>query len=70
MIDKNRFLNGAVHIHSTLSHDGTMPCEQPARFLKDKGYDFAALTEYSCDMSNNSIKELGNRCEIYQSVIL
>lgn len=57
MTDKQT-LKGAVHLHTTLSHDGVMSLAQLAAFLKGKGYDYMALTEHSYDVDDESMQSL------------
>ena len=49
---------GAIHLHTTYSHDGVLTLEELARFLRDRGYDFMAVTEHSQDMTAESLVEL------------
>jgi len=53
-----RIFKGALHLHTTLSHDGLMSLEELAAFLKGKGYDYLALTEHSYDVDKNSMRLL------------
>lgn len=61
--NKTKRLRGAIHLHTKLSHDGTLTLEQLADFLKGKGYDFAAITEHSYDIDQHAIDELARECE-------
>jgi hypothetical protein len=61
------YLKGAVHLHTDLSHDGTMTIEQLASFLKSKGYDFIAITEHSYDVDYGAMMELSNKAESLSS---
>jgi hypothetical protein len=61
--NKVKELRGAIHLHTKLSHDGTLTLEQLAGFLKSKGYNFAAITEHSYDIDQQSIDELARECE-------
>jgi len=61
--NKIKGLRGAIHLHTKLSHDGTLTLEQLADFLKSRGYDFAAITEHSYDIDQQSIDELARECE-------
>lgn len=62
--NKTKKLRGAIHLHTKLSHDGTLTLEQLADFLKSKGYDFAAITEHSYDIDQQSIDGLTRECEL------
>lgn len=54
----NNLYKGAIHLHTNISHDGTMSSSQLAAFLKTRGYDFIAITEHSYDLDDRSIKML------------
>lgn len=61
-MDNNlKYLKGAIHLHTNLSHDGTISIEQLAAFLKSKGYNFIAITEHSYDVDNNAMQYLSNK---------
>jgi hypothetical protein len=51
-------LIGALHMHTVLSHDGTMTLDFLADFLQNRGYDFIAVTEHSYDLDDRAIKTL------------
>lgn len=51
-------IKGAVHIHSTLSRDGTMTIAELARYFKDKGYQFLAMGEHAEDMTEAKVETL------------
>lgn len=53
-----RRYKGAVHLHTTLSHDGVLTLPELARFIRSKGYDFMAVTEHSQDMTETKLAEL------------
>jgi len=55
---ETRTFKGALHLHTTLSHDGAMSLEELVAFLKNKGYDYLALTEHSYDVDNDSVRSL------------
>lgn len=55
-------IKGAVHIHSKLSHDGTMSVEELARFYREKGYHFVAMSEHSQDINQTKADELRRAC--------
>jgi hypothetical protein len=56
-------LRGAIHVHTTLSHDGTLSLEQLVEFLKKQRFDFVAITEHSYDINQQSIAALAAECE-------
>jgi len=61
------YLKGALHLHTDLSHDGTMPIDQLASFLKSKGYDFIAITEHSYDVDYEAMRGLADKAEALSS---
>jgi len=56
------WLRGIIHVHTTLSHDGTLTLNELAKFFKDRGYDFLAITEHSYDINQESIDMLVADC--------
>ncbi len=51
-------VRGALHVHSTLSRDGTMTIAELASFFKQKGYHFLAMGEHAEDMDQTKIAAL------------
>lgn len=51
-------IKGALHVHSTLSHDGTMTIGELARFYSRRGYHFVALTEHAEDLDEHGMEML------------
>lgn len=51
-------IRGALHIHSTLSRDGTMTIADLAAYFKDKGYHFLAMGEHAEDMTEAKVQTL------------
>ncbi len=51
-------LKGALHVHSTLSHDGTLSIAELAGWYRSRGYDFIALGEHSQDMDEKKIAQM------------
>jgi hypothetical protein len=45
-------LRGAIHLHTTLSHDGALSLEQLVDLLKKRGHSFIAITEHSYDIDD------------------
>lgn len=62
-----KYLKGALHLHTDLSHDGVMPVEKLASFLKSKGYDFIAITEHSYDVDYEAMRALADKAEALSS---
>jgi hypothetical protein len=56
-------LRGAIHVHTTLSHDGTLGLDELAKFLKGHNYDFVAITEHSYDINQESIDKFVVDCQ-------
>jgi hypothetical protein len=55
-------VKGALHIHSTLSHDGTLSVRELSRFYSEKGYHFLAMSEHSEDMDERKAGQLQKSC--------
>jgi hypothetical protein len=51
-------LRGALHLHTTVSHDGKMNLSELSEFLKLRDYNFIAVTEHSYDITQDSIDKL------------
>jgi hypothetical protein len=51
-------IRGALHIHSTLSRDGTMTIAELARYFKKKGYQFLAMGEHAEDLDDAKVQAL------------
>ena len=58
-----KFLKGALHIHTTLSSDGTLSLNQVKYLLKRKKIDFAIITEHSQNMNRHSFSNLVSECK-------
>ncbi len=56
-------IKGAVHIHSTLSHDGKMPLADLRSFFLAKGYRFLGISEHAEDMNSEKVHRLVEECE-------
>jgi hypothetical protein len=57
-MEKRLKLRGAIHMHTTLSYDGTMSLAELAKFLKYKGFNFMAITEHSQDVNEDMMIKL------------
>ncbi len=51
-------IRGALHVHSSLSHDGTLTISELARWYRDHGYHFIALGEHSQDVDETKLRSL------------
>lgn len=51
-------IRGALHVHSTLSRDGTMTIAELARYFKQKGYQFVAMGEHAEDLDSAKVQAL------------
>lgn len=58
-----KYLKGAIHLHTDLSHDGRLTLAQLSDFLKNKGYDYIAITEHSYDVDDKSMENLAIEAE-------
>jgi hypothetical protein len=54
-------IRGALHVHSKLSHDGTMTIVELASWYKRHGYQFIAIGEHAQDLDEGKRQEL---CEM------
>jgi hypothetical protein len=55
-------IRGALHIHSTLSHDGTLTIAELAQWYRRYGYRFIALGEHAQDMDEVKIAAMKEQC--------
>lgn len=62
-----RKLKGAVHIHTSVSYDGTMSLKEISSFLKKKKFDFVLITEHSENVSNGVMDRLTEECKRFSS---
>lgn len=51
-------IRGALHIHSILSHDGTMTIPDLASWYRARAYDFIAIGEHSQDLDEAKVEGL------------
>jgi hypothetical protein len=51
-------IEGALHVHSSLSHDGQMTVAEIAAFYHARGYHFVCMAEHSEDMDAVKLKAL------------
>lgn len=52
------FARGALHVHSRLSHDGTLTIPELAQLYRRKGYQFLAMGEHAEDLDEAKAKRL------------
>jgi predicted metal-dependent phosphoesterase TrpH len=64
---KRRKLRGALHIHSSISYDGTMSVEELSFFFRKRRFDFLLLTEHSENVSNEVMNKLIDECKRFSS---
>lgn len=55
-------VKGALHVHSTLSHDGTLTIPELAMWYKPRGYHFIAIGEHSQDLDEGKVELLKEQC--------
>jgi hypothetical protein len=55
-------VHGAVHTHTTHSHDGKLSTRELAKLFRIKGFHFVAVTEHSQDMSEEKAALLRDEC--------
>lgn len=51
-------IRGALHVHSKLSHDGTMTVEELVHWYKRNGYQFLAMGEHAEDLDEAKVEAL------------
>ena len=49
-------IKGALHVHSILSHDGTMTIAELAAWYRNKGYQFIAIGDHSQDLDEAAVE--------------
>ncbi len=54
-------IRGALHVHSTLSRDGTMTIAELVEWYRRKGYQFLAMGEHAEDLDEAKARELENQ---------
>lgn len=54
---------GALHVHSTFSHDGTLGIAELAAWYRGHGFNFVAMGEHSQDMDQQKVERLVRECE-------
>jgi predicted ATP-grasp superfamily ATP-dependent carboligase len=59
---KKKFLKGALHVHTTLSSDGTLSLAQVECLLEKREFDFAMITEHSQDVNREAFSNLVSEC--------
>jgi hypothetical protein len=57
MMANRQVYQGALHLHTDLSHDGRMSFDELTSFLKEKGYQFMTITEHSYDVTQEQMDE-------------
>jgi predicted metal-dependent phosphoesterase TrpH len=55
-------IKGALHVHSTLSNDGTLTFAELAAWYRPRGYQFVAIGEHSQDMDAAKVEILKKQC--------
>lgn len=53
---------GALHVHSTFSHDGTLSIAELAAWYRSHGFNFVAMGEHSQDMDLAKVEGLVREC--------
>ena len=64
---KRRKLKGALHVHSSISHDGVMSVEELSVFFKRRKFDFVLITEHSENVSEGIMNKLIDECIRFSS---
>lgn len=55
-------IRGAIHLHSTFSHDGTLTVAELAALYIRNNYQFIAITEHAEDIDEQSASRLLDQC--------
>ena len=55
-------IRGAIHMHSTFSHDGTLSVAELAALYRRNNYQFIAITEHAEDLDDRSAERLLDQC--------
>lgn len=55
-------IRGALHVHSTLSHDGTLTIAELAHFYRERRFHFVALGEHSQDLDESKVQQMVAEC--------
>jgi hypothetical protein len=60
-------IKGALHVHSRLSHDGTMAVAELVQWYRRKAYQFLAIAEHAEDLDEAKIQFLREQATINSS---
>jgi hypothetical protein len=60
---RRKILKGALHIHSSISFDGTMSMAELSLFFRERKFDFILITEHSQSVSDGVMSELIDECD-------
>lgn len=66
-------IRGALHVHSTLSRDGTMTIAELSHYFKRKGYQFLAMGEHAEDLDDAKVQALREQsvaCSDHEFVVI
>lgn len=53
---------GALHLHTSYSHDGLLTLDELATFLQSQNYRFMAVTDHSQDLTDTGLKDMARKC--------
>lgn len=56
-------IKGAVHLHTTMSHDGTLDLPELKQFFVERGFHFLCVTDHSHDVTPEQYREFVSRCD-------
>jgi predicted metal-dependent phosphoesterase TrpH len=54
---------GALHVHTSLSHDGRWSVAEMADFFRRREYQFVCMTEHSQDMNRAKVAQMRRLCD-------
>lgn len=62
MKDTQKKFRGLIHIHTTYSHDGTLPLADIVILVKNRRYDFILLSEHAEDFDDEKMQSFVAEC--------
>ena len=60
-------VRAALHVHSTLSHDGTLMLSEVSELYRERGFHLVAIGEHSQDMDEDKVRSLIDQCASHSS---
>ncbi len=60
-------IRGALHVHSKLSHDGTLSVAELAQWYRGKAYQFIAIGEHAEDLNETKVQFLREQAALHSN---